>query len=200
MNDTTAVEISDGELIWSYVYLGIVMAIGIPGNALILFVVSSVHVMSDVDNYILSLAANDLAFCCLCVPTDIMLFNGYLESINSNTVVNIFCKTKVYIRCVLSTTESLILCLIALDRYYRVVRLHSKFFLSSNSKVGSIGCFCIAVCIAVPNVIITWDAADLQCRQGEDIFNKLYIMFLCVLSVFVSGTPRLIFFSPEVIM
>ncbi|KAL3847392.1 hypothetical protein ACJMK2_018307 [Sinanodonta woodiana] len=200
MNDTTAVEITDEELVWSYVYLGIAMAIGIPGNALILLVVSSVQVKSDIDNYIMSIAANDLAFCCLCMPTDIILFSGYLDSFKSITVANIFCKTKTYIRCVLSTTESLIICLIALDRYYRVVRLHSKFFLSSYSKAGSIGCFCIAVCISVPNVIITWDAKDLQCRQGEDIFNKLYIMFLCVLSIFVAGAPHLIFFSPEVIM
>lgn len=103
------------------VYIGLIAAIGIPGNIVVIYIYSMKYPKCNFKYFVLLLAGIDLLSCTVLMPLEIATFLLWFAF-----PVSWLCKTKSFINAFSVSSSALSLLLIAIDRFKKVCRPHSK--------------------------------------------------------------------------
>ncbi|KAK3589669.1 hypothetical protein CHS0354_015174 [Potamilus streckersoni] len=157
------------------------MTIGIPGNSIVLAIYQKLKPGTNIDCYILSIALLDL----VCLVVTIPMYIVMQTQIWDITDVNTFCKTLNFTGQIVTFAESFLLCAMAIERFIKVCRRKSRFFLDQRGKYVVLSIILITFFISVPNLLFSWVDYHRSCKP---ITNPSWIasaFFLLTVSLFI---------------
>ena len=131
------------------VYTSLLMIVGIPGNAMALYVYFSKWKRSSTRTFILTLAMVDLVNCCSSLPFEIVMMSLPLR-FDSGIVCKIF-RFSTYL---CNTSAALILVAIAVDRYQRICNPLEDHMSSKTAKISIGVIMLISVITLAPSLIL----------------------------------------------
>jgi hypothetical protein len=108
-------------LMGSFVYVCVLLFIGLPGNALVIYVYLLKWPKSTSRIFILALATYDLINCTTSMPFELGLILNF-----SNFDFPVLCKVSRFITGMINNTTTFLLIVIAVDRFKRICRPHNR--------------------------------------------------------------------------
>ena len=102
-----------------FIYICIILSIGIPGNILVIYVYLFKWKKSQMRTFILSLAFYDLFYCLTCMTTEVYLLLNYIKF-----DYPVFCKISRYSSAAGIYGSTFLLVALAVDRYQRICRIY----------------------------------------------------------------------------
>ncbi|KAL3847681.1 hypothetical protein ACJMK2_018578 [Sinanodonta woodiana] len=133
-------------------YLAGSMTVGIPGNAIILAIYYKHKPITNMDCYILSIAVLDLLCLVVTVPIYIMIQTKIWDVININNL----CKAQTFTGQIVTYTESFLLCAMAAERFIKICRPRSSFYLDRRGKYIVLSIILSTAIISVPSLLFSW--------------------------------------------
>ncbi|XP_076434645.1 arg8-vasotocin receptor-like [Babylonia areolata] len=171
------------------VYLSLAIAVGVPGNLLVLVAYAVVKVKTSCDWYILHIAVLDLIVCLFRVPTHLAMETGHWRQHGSDAL----CKFVYWLSQSVITASVILFAFIAIDRYIKVckptVQITARF--SRNCVVLISG---LSLLSALPTFWVYADTAQGQCTvvisllgfvYVKNYYTVLFVGFLAMLVVVV---------------
>lgn len=135
------------------IFVSILMVIGLIGNIHVLLIYALKFKVSNYKIYILMLAALDLTNCCLSMPLVIM----YL-SFPFMYPSNIFCKIFRFILYYVSVASTIILVVIAVDRFRKICKPLGFQFSVRHTKILCISVLLFTLCLTWPVPVLYGDS------------------------------------------
>ena len=131
------------------IYAAILMLVGIPGNAVVLYIYFFKWRRSTSRMFILYLALFDLIYCLTILPMEIvtMRYSVMMDK-------PILCKIFRFSTYLMNGSSALVLLGIAIDRFRRICRPYQRTFSEKTSKYICIGAVIISVSITWPSIVL----------------------------------------------
>ncbi|XP_070561402.1 orexin receptor type 2-like isoform X2 [Ptychodera flava] len=169
-----------------YAVCSVVLAVGVPGNTLVLCVYWKKRQQSSANFYIWFLALVDLLVCTIILPHELYWCVNYYDYRS-----NIICKIFKSLLLVNVCTSGQLLVAIATDRYYAVVKPLSFINTVKRAQITACSVVCFCAIIATPAVFInevkttirTADSRELSVcdRHNSTLFSFAYEVFCALL-------------------
>ena len=121
-NSTNEIRIDSTVIDWCrivlIIYMVLVAILAVSGNGIIILVGRKNRCKTSTDWLVCFMAANDLTFAIINIPVHISLQLGSWKFLGSDTL----CKVHVFVERMTMYSSTLLLCIVALDRYWKTCR------------------------------------------------------------------------------
>ncbi|KAL3848605.1 hypothetical protein ACJMK2_019454 [Sinanodonta woodiana] len=163
-------------------YLSGAMTVGVPGNFIVLAIYYKHKPSSSLDCYILSISVIDLVCLVVTVPMYIVIQTKVWDIIDINSL----CKALNFTGQIVTFAESFLLCAMAIERFIKVCRPKSTFYVDRRRKYIVLSIILSTIFISVPNLFFSWIGNRRHCRP---ITNPPWVssaFFLLTVSLFIA--------------
>lgn len=130
------------------IYTSVLMFIGTPGNAIVLYVYFFKWRKSTSRMFILFLTSLDMINCVTTLPMEIYIMR-YPITLDKPAL----CKVSRFATYVMNSSSAAILVAIAVDRFRRICQPHGPQFSAKKSQFICIGCILLALCLTWPSLV-----------------------------------------------
>ncbi|RUS70955.1 hypothetical protein EGW08_021284, partial [Elysia chlorotica] len=152
----TLADVSDYYLqtsLWpSAVYTIVLMILGTLGNSLVLLVYRRHFRRSVTRMFIFTLAALDLGSCLITMPSELLILFRFASFPSAG-----WCKASRYLTYTFNSSSSLILIVIAMDRYYKVCRPYRTCITIPLAQKICLGGILFTAVLSIPSLLLYGD-------------------------------------------
>ncbi|XP_052768171.1 muscarinic acetylcholine receptor M4-like [Mya arenaria] len=182
------------------IYTIVLMVIGTPGNAIVLYVYFFKWRKSTSRMFILFLTSLDLVNCITTLPIEIFMMR-YSVMLDRPWL----CKISRFSTYTMNSSSAAILVVIAVDRYRRICRPHGPQFSAKASKYISICCIALALCLTWPSLLfygtrsvklgnIEGKACLLENKFDDSIYPHVYFVVMMGSTVVIFTTLSVLYY------
>lgn len=179
-------------------FLSLLMVLGIVGNLLVLYVYEFRFKRSSSRAFILCLAMLDFVACVIGMPYHIYdMYHTYIYYDEAS------CKGLSYVLGVTVTASSIILTIIAIDRYQKICKPFGKQISDLGTKKACVASVIVAIVLSIPHIVMYGNASieveganftGVECYIKDEYVESSasYIYFGILFFLFMSTTTTLI--------
>lgn len=120
-SNATTFSVDYSFLLPSFIYVCLLLLVGLPGNALVIYVYLFKWPKSTSRVFILALATYDMINCTTSMPTELVILLNF-----EHFDYPVLCKISRFLTGLINNTTTFILVVIAVDRFKRICRPHNK--------------------------------------------------------------------------
>ncbi|KAL3847750.1 hypothetical protein ACJMK2_018644 [Sinanodonta woodiana] len=184
-------------------YLTGSMAIGIPGNFIVLAIYQKLKPSTNIDCYIVSISVLDIACLVVTVPMYIVIHTKLWDVTDANTL----CKVLNFTVQLVTFSESFLLCAMAIERFLKVCRPNLTSSLDGRGKYIVSTIILSTIFISFPNLIFSWVDYQRSCFPLTNppwiasaffiVTISLFIVMFGIVSFSYTSVVKTLFFSAQ---